>query len=169
MKKRRTSLIKVLKNKRTLGRSSVVKHSISKVKKAVRKPKARRIKRAVEQRISLRRSVRKNKSIPKKTKKLNERFLRKNNSEMTVLIAKGSAAVAAVAGVVAAGAYLIDKQRRDRVSKEAFRALEKFQKVAGRFPDEMPETYQAVQHEILNPKPVLKSPRRKRLKSKSSK
>lgn len=72
----------------------------------------------------------------------------RESGETTLLIAKGSAAIAAAASVIAAGAFLVDGRRREWVIKGAREVYKRTKKLRQRLPDELPDAYYAVSHQV---------------------
>lgn len=79
--------------------------------------------------------------MPKK-KKTEHKF----KENLAPKIAVGAAAVSVAAGVVAAGAALVDEETRDRIGKGATKMMGNLKDVASEFQDST--GYQAVAHQV---------------------
>lgn len=102
-------------------------------------------------------------SKPKKLKPKTS-FGKRRGDDTAEIIAKSSAAIAATAGAIAAGVMLADRGRRQRLGKGVKHAISEIQRLASKLPEEYPDAYEMVQHQIGTPKGAIKT-----LSKKSSK
>jgi len=101
---------------------------------------------AVGQVVSLvKRRVPKKLLRPLKESKARER---RSVGETTLIIARGSAAIAAAASAIAAGAFLADEGRRKKVIKGAKEVYKRTKKFRSNLPRQLPDAYYAVSHQV---------------------
>lgn len=107
-------------------------------------------------------------TLRNKVSKTTKSIKKMDTAETTLLIAKGSAAIAAAASAIAAGAFLADEGRRKRAVKGAREVLSRVDRLRSRLPEELPDAYYAVAHQVgRNRKGILRKAT-KVIKKKSS-